>query len=312
MRNSADRRIRAAVGTRAGVALLAVLAAGGCAPARSGSLGPAPTAGAPTGASPPASTSVPGSPPATAPSAPGPGTATSGVQPHGTVTVQLWLTRDGRIVPTARTRPATPATSRLALAELVAGPTPVEAAARLGTGLPPGTTPDIVGISGGVETVRFPDAFYAGDPTAVRLRRAQVVYTLTQFPTVSRVAFLSGTGPRGGAEGRADYADLLPPIVVTGPVIGQSVGSPVVVTGTAEVFEATVNVRVLDAAGREVGAAFTLASCGTGCQGRYRVAVPYRLAAAQPGTVQVFEISPRDGSRINAVAVPVVLAVAGV
>jgi hypothetical protein len=292
------------------VALLTVvaLAAAGCSTARSGSLGPAPTAPPPSLVVP--STAVPSaampssalpSPVTGAPAQPG------SAPPLGTVIVQVWLVRDGKITPSSRTRPATVATSRLTLTELAAGPSPDEAAAGLATAFPAGTAFDIVGIDRGVETVSFGPAFYTGDAGAARLRRAQVVYSLTQFPTVSRVAFQSGGEPRGGPSGRADYADLLPAIVVTGPVIGQQVPSPVTVTGTADVFEGTVNVRVLDGAGREIATAFTTATCGTGCRGDYSVTVGYRLAAAQAGTVEVYEISPRDGTRSHTVAVRVTL-----
>ncbi|KAB1937299.1 hypothetical protein F8271_19435 [Micromonospora sp. ALFpr18c] len=127
--------------------------------------------------------------------------------------------------------------------------------------------------------------------------------TVTQFPTVRQVRF------DGGAPlGRASYTDLLPPIVVTGPVPGDRVSAPLTVTGTADVFEATVSVRALDAAGREVASGFGTAGCGSGCRGGYRVVVGWRTTREQRGTVEVYEVSARDGSRINTVAVPVVLA----
>ncbi len=286
---------------RAVVAATALLLlATACAPSRSGSLGPAPTAAAPTstgptGAGPPATTAPsPTDRPTTAP----PTTSAAGTGRPTTLTLELWYVRDGRIAPTRRTRPATMATSRLALTELAAGPTPAETAAGLVTLLPDGA--EVSRIADQVATVRLPDA---PDPTTARLREAQVVYTLTQFPTVRRVAF--GADPPAG---RADYADLLPAIVVTGPVIGDRVTSPVTVTGTAEVFEATVSVRVLDAAGHQVATAFTTATCGTGCRGAYRVAVAYRLSREQPGTIEVYEVSAVDGSRTKLVAVPVTLA----
>ncbi len=296
------------------VALLVavLLAAAGCSGGRSGTLGPAPTAANPTS---PGTTPGPaGTPSGPAPSstsgtaAPGPGTPAPGDTrpgaPPGTVTIELWFTHAGKIVPTRRTRPATAATSRLALTELVAGPSPVEASAGLVTGLPAGTTFDVVRIAGGVATVNAAPVFYSGGGDAVRLRQAQVVYTLTQFPTVSKVGFQSGGQPVG----RGDYGDLLPAIVVTSPVIGQRVGSPVTVAGTADVFEATVTVRILDASGRELATAFTTATCGTGCRGDYSVGVGYRLGSEQNGTVEAYEVSAKDGSRINLVAVPVTLA----
>src|SRR5207247_2508559 len=103
---------------------------------------------------------------------------------------------------------------------------------------------DVIGVSGGVATVDFAPGFYSGGRDAARLRQAQVVYTLTQFATVSRVGFQSGRQPVGAPVGRADYADLLALIVVSTPSIGDRVSSPVNVVGTANVFEATVSVRL--------------------------------------------------------------------
>ncbi|MCG5472490.1 GerMN domain-containing protein [Micromonospora sp. LAH09] len=214
------------------------------------------------------------------------------------MTIELWLVRAGQLVPTTRARPATLATSRLALTELAAGPTPAEAAAGLTTLVPAGI--EVSRITDGTATLRVPSV---GDPVRRRLREAQVVWTLTQFPTVRQVS-LDGARPVG----RSDYADLLPPIVVTSPTAGERVAAPLVVTGTATVFEATVSVRVLDAAGREVATGFGTASCGSGCRGGYRVVVAWPTAREQQGTVEVYEVSAHDGSRIHTTAVPVILA----
>ncbi|GAA4563096.1 hypothetical protein GCM10023176_06320 [Micromonospora coerulea] len=289
---------------------LLVLLATGCAPARTGTLGPAPAGASPTvsaaptsaGAGPTPATGAPSRrPPATSPGTTTPA-ASEEPSPNGTITVQLWFARDGKLVPTRRTLPATLATSRLALTELAAGPSAAEAAAGLTTVVPAGG--QVVRIADRVATLALPAGFDAGDAATVRLRRAQVVWTLTQFPTVGRVAFTPGDA---APTGRGAYADLLPAIVVTAPAVGDRLASPVTVTGTAEVFEATVSVRILDAGGREIGTAFTTAACGSGCRGDYRATVGYRLAAAGPGTVEVYEVSARDGRRINVVRIPVLL-----
>ena len=250
--------------------LIAVLTAAltlcACGPDRSGTLGQAPT-GAPqsqTTAAPAPDGQTPPPPSTGGPAEPG---GPAPTQSTGrTVTVQLWFTRDGTIVSTRRTRPYTLATSRLALAELIAGPSRAEAAAGMTSTVPPDTAGTIAGISGGVATVSFPPAFYAGGRTTVRLRQAQVVYTLTQFPTVSRVALQSAGEPVAAPVRRSDYADLLALIVVSDPVLGQRVSSPVTVAGTANVFEATVTLRLLDASGREIATRFTTATCGSGCR----------------------------------------------
>ncbi|MFE9692962.1 Gmad2 immunoglobulin-like domain-containing protein [Micromonospora sp. NPDC005806] len=283
-----------------------LLLTAGCAPARTGTLGPAPAAPTTrTGATPGSPSPVPSTSRQT-PSASAAPSSTASPGPDGTITVQLWFTRDGKLVPTRRTLPATLATSRAALTELAAGPSLAETATGMTSLIPPGV--QVSRIAGHVATLAPPTGFDSGGAATVRLRRAQVVWTLTQFPTVRRVAFTStDTAPTG----RDDYADLLPPITVTGPSIGDRVTSPITLTGTAEVFEATVSVRVLDGAGREIGTAFTLATCGSGCRGDYRVSVRYRRATAGPGSIEVYEVSARDGSRINVVAIPVILAASG-
>ena len=290
-----------------GVPMLVVtLLLGGCGTPRSGDLGPAPAA-PPTSAAPtdrpdptPTPTAAPMPPPTDRPPRPS-ASASTGERRPDTVIIELWYVRAGLLVPTRRTRPTTVATSQLALTELAAGPAPAEAAAGMTTLLPAGV--EVTRIVDGVATLRVPAA---DDPGQRRLREAQVVWTLTQFPTV-RLVRLDGAAPVD----RADYADLLPPIVVTGPIPGERVATPLVVTGTASVFEATVSVRVLDAAGRQVAAGFGTASCGSGCRGGYRVVVGWRTAREQKGTIEVYEVSARDGTRINTMAVPVVLTPGG-
>src|SRR2546429_6191787 len=99
--------------------------------------------------------------------------------------------------PTTPSRPASRASWRLALAELAAGPSTVERTAGLDTAIAAGTLFEVEGIAGGTATVACPASFLADDGPALRLRQAQVVYTLTQFPTVSRVAFRAGGGSAG-------------------------------------------------------------------------------------------------------------------
>lgn len=286
--------------------IIAVLAAAltGCA-AQSGSLGtapPAPSESTPAAASPGpggSATPTPGAPGAAEPGAPG---SADGAAPPagaaGTMSVQVWLTRSGALWPSQRTVPRTAATSRAALDALAAGPNGAERSAGVGSAVPAGTRLGVT-IAGGQATVTGPAGF-AGD----RLRQAQVVYTLTQYPTVSRVRFAGASG----SVGRGDFADLLRPVVAYRPVIGQRVTNPVTVSGTANVFEATVTVRVLDAAGREVGTAFTTATCGSGCRGTYAIAVRYRVAGPQAGTVEAYALSAEDGSPQHVVRVPVTLA----
>ncbi|MCP2327711.1 hypothetical protein HDA40_006218 [Hamadaea flava] len=283
------------------VAIVVLATVAGCTP-KSGTVGDAPTGAPPTSAA-----ATPTVPPTESPSSAPTPDATASSRPAGTITISLWLVRNGRIAYTQRTRPTTQSTSQLALTELATGPTTVEASAGLTTGFPGGTTFRIVGISDGVETVSFSPGFYDGGRDAARLRQAQVVYTLSQFSTVTKVAFQRDGTALAAPVGRADYTDLLPAIVVTNPVIGQRRGSPITVAGTADVFEATVNIRVLDAAGKQIATTFTTATCGSGCRGSFSVRVSYRVGRAQAGIVEVFWISPNDSSHSDVVRIPVTL-----
>jgi hypothetical protein len=99
----------------------------------------------------------------------------------------------------------------------------------------------------------------------------------------------------------------LPPIAVALPQRDTVVQSPVVITGSANVFEATVSIRVLDETGTMIAEAFTTATCGTGCRGDFSADLDFAVDHDQPGTVQVFESSAMDGSMINTVEIPVTL-----
>jgi hypothetical protein len=66
-------------------------------------------------------------------------------------------------------------------------------------------------------------------------------------------------------------------------------------------------VRVLDQAGREIARTFTTAACGTGCRGDYSVTISYSVPRQEPGVIEVFESSARDGQPANVQQIPVTL-----
>jgi len=112
-------------------------------------------------------------------------------------------------------------------------------------------------------------------------------------------------------EGRPGFAVAataeLPAIAVALPQSGMLVRSPVTITGSADVFEATVNIRVLDANGEVIAESFAMATCGTGCRGDFSTQIDVPIGTEQPGTIQVFEYSAKDGSMIDTVEIPVTL-----
>jgi hypothetical protein len=282
------------------ISLIAVALAGtiaaGCGSDNAGSLGPAPAP------SPPATTTTP--PRTGGPSSPGVGGPNSAA-PAKTATFHIWLVRSGKLFETARTGEQTLAVGKRALDSLLRGPSAAEAAAGVTSALPPDFQLRITDLTDGVATVDV-DPRFSGDD--VGLRRAQIVSTLTQYAGIRGVRFRSAGAPVTDRIFTAqDLEADLPQIIVTSPQIGAVVGNPVVVSGTANVFEATVSIRILDARGKEIAHAFTTATCGSGCRGTYSAPVRYTVSARQRGIVEVYESSAKDGSRIHVQEIPVTL-----
>lgn len=117
------------------------------------------------------------------------------------------------------------------------------------------------------------------------------------------------TEPGAVTSGGPPGADGQPAIVVEAPAAGARVTSPVTVSGTADVFEATVTVILLDADGNELARDFTTATCGTGCRGDFSLELPFEVPAEQPGTIVVQDEDVEGGGTPPHVAeVPVTLA----
>ena len=256
-------------------------------------------------------------------------TGTPTANPPGqTVTLEVWfafmpggsqsISIGPSLFVTHRTVPFTVGVARAALTELLRGPSTEEGVAGISTGIPRGTELLGVSIENGTATVDLSGAYASGGGSATMfMRLAQVVYTLTQFPSVHGVLFKVDGKPvttfssegivLEGPQTRKDYRDQLPPILVETPSIGERVSSPVTVSGSADVFEAVVSIRILDANGKVITAAFTMATCGTGCRGTYEKAVRYSVDHTQPGVIEVFEASAKDGSPQFIVTIPVTL-----
>jgi hypothetical protein len=291
------KRLIAASASGLAVAILAAA----CASGHAGSLGPAPK-GVPSSSSPRPTTS-PNAKPTSSPH-PSPTQHPSGGKAF---TYQVWFEQNGKLFVTRRTSPFTVAVGRTALTAMLAGPSSAERAAGVATAIPSGSRLLGLTITGGVATVDLSSEFRpAGSVSALSV--AQVVYTITQYSNVKLVVLRAGgVDLFETAQTRAGYTDDLPAILVESPLIGAVVSNPVTVSGTANVFEATVSLRILDANGNEIARTFTQATCGTGCRGTFSVAVSYRVSSQQRGTIEVYESSAKDGSPINVVSIPVML-----
>lgn len=328
------------------IALGTVLVAGACAPT-AGPLGtpstPAPSADASVEI--PSSDATPGSPfpsgtpgatesPSGSPSTE-PATSTPVVTPTnqpsaaGTTIVRAYFflgsfTGSGGLAPVLREIPATQAVATAAVRALLAGPNAKElgASPAMYTTVPDGTTLLGLAISNGIATVDLSSEFGSGGGTAsVVGRLAQLVYTLTQFSTVTGVRLeldgapvstFSGEGiVLDHPLGRTDFLEQLPNIFVDRPAWGAAAGNPATVSGLANVFEATFRVQVRDAAGGLLADRQVMATCGTGCWGTFSTTIRYGVQKAQWGTLKVYDLSAKDGSPQDITEYPVWLVPAG-
>jgi spore germination protein GerM len=229
-----------------------------------------------------------------------------------------------QIVPAYRQVEQTQAVATAAMKALLAGPTDQERAhdlrvGTLGTAIPERTLLLGINIQNGLATVDLSREFgTGGDLESMALRMGQVVYTLTQFPTVDRVAFrLDGRpikaiegheGTGHDAVGRDAYLDQLPAIFVDSPAWGAPAASVVVASGKANVFEAqfmAALVRWTPEGDRILVQRSVMATCGTGCWGDFQVrfSVP---SSARGGELhlRVWEPSAQDGRPVNVVEYP--------
>ena len=300
-----------------------VLVSAGC--SSSGSLGTVPplepTPEPSLGSIDPDVTPAPSVPTATDEPSSGPG-ATPTPAPSGSSIVRAYFILDGPpgskgLVPYLFTVPKTEAIATAAMNALLAG----SAVQRDGfqpisSAIPPGTKLLGLTIANGVATVDLSGEFAAGGgSSSSQFRLAQVVYTLTQFPSVDTVLFkVDGSvvtvfGSEGivldGPVGRSRFYDQLPTIFVDRPASGAALGNPGRVAGSAQgLFEATFRITLLDGAGKTVADQQAMAACF--CEsGTFDVTVAYTVPKAQWGTLRVWDGSAKDGTPENVREYPV-------
>jgi germination protein M len=214
-----------------------------------------------------------------------------------TTTLRVYLIRDGKVGPVGRAVPPTQAVATAAIEELLKGPSSEEAGIGLTTSIPDGTTLGTVSIAAGVATVTL-----SPEPSN-DAARAQVVYTLTQFPTVGSVRF----GAAGAPVGRADFEAETPRILVEAPLPFDTVTSPVRIAGTSDTFEANFTAELVAADGTVLDKHFVTATSGSGTRGTYASTLTYPAGTTGSATVKVWEPSAENGQPLGAVEIPVQL-----
>jgi len=208
-----------------------------------------------------------------------------------TMAVETYFYRGAALRPVVVRVPRSQAVATAAVRALIEGPP-----AGWRTAVPRGASLLGVEVASGTATVVLSHDL----DSAPRTVQAQLVYTLTQFPSVRRVRISTGLGhaavPLADGSGRtllrpatrADYSDLTPAaqIFVATPLRGTTVSSPVRVSGTASVFEATLVLEVWSGGKRleqrSVTASAGAPERGTWTQSLDLAPASYRLVLYEP------------------------------
>lgn len=214
--------------------------------------------------------------------------------PTATTDVRVYFLRDERLV-VAHREVAGPAVLRGALEALLAGPTTAEQAAGDTTTVPAGTAVRGVNLVDGEATVDLTGEFGTGGGSlSMTARVAQVVFTATQFPNVDRVTFWIDGEPIDalGGEGliltepqrRMDVSrELTGSVIIDSPQPGDTVTSPIRVTGEGDVYEAQFPIEIWRD-GVQIGGLAPVTAGAMGTWGTFDVTID---VDAPPGPIQI-------------------------
>ncbi|UXY31748.1 GerMN domain-containing protein [Streptomyces sp. HUAS TT20] len=241
-------------------------------------------------------------------------TAPSGSGSPRQISTSVYFLNGEHMSPAPRTVPA-PATATGAVRALLAGPSRYERLHHRTTAIPSGTALHSIAVHDHVATVDLSSRYDDGGGTlSLRARLAQVVFTVTRYPSIDKVRFeldgkpVSSFGGEGivlnEPVGRADFEDVSPAVLVESPLIGDGVSSPLRVRGSADTFEAEFRLKLTDTSGHTAADVLVRATSGTGTRGTFDVSFPYKAARSGPGLLTAYYVSPKNGRPVTVDTVP--------
>lgn len=222
----------------------------------------------------------------------------------------IYMVREVHIVSTTDAKKA-------ALEELIKGVPETKGAFRV---LPESTRIHNIKVDNGLATIDFSSEVLNANVGSAEeaLGISSIVNTLTEFPEIERVSFTVNGKIDERTQDWWGHVGLYeqpferniskvwePAIWVTSPSPGQKVSSPLTVTGTACVFEAAISLRLVTSEGEKLAEIFTTAASGAPDRGTFEVEMDFSRPDSGAGYLEVFSHSPKDGSEINMVRVPV-------
>ncbi|HEX5694947.1 MAG TPA: GerMN domain-containing protein [Acidimicrobiia bacterium] len=223
------------------------------------------------------------------------------------------------LLPMTRQAPATRAVARAAMDQLLAGPSGAERAGvpSISTSIPDGAKLLGLTIADGIAVVDLSSGFAADDDAAaVAQRVAQVVFTLSRFPSVQEVLFrqegVDIEVPTGDGQlvsrpvNIGDYLQFAAALHVEEPGYRGQGGNPLRVTGFGSVFEASFNYALTDDDGLIIAEGISMTNNGTGWGG-FDFTIDYQVDRQQIGALIVWAHSAEDGSQIDVREYPVAL-----
>jgi hypothetical protein len=223
--------------------------------------------------------------------------------------VSLYFVSGERVVPVGREVPAGDLDA-VATALLV-GPLPIDAAVTtpsVTTEIPASVEVRSVEIEGSDASIDLSEAFLAESGSlSVRLRLAQLVYTLTSLGDVERVALsVEGEPVTMIGDGleienpltREQYAVVAPEVLIESPLPGAPVASPVAIVGSTMLGETSFAIRITDPQGDLIAEEMLVSGSDPAT---FDVEVAFETSAEGTGSVDaVLE----DGSSVMHILVP--------
>lgn len=115
--------------------------------------------------------------------------------------------------------------------------------------------------------------------------------------------------PSGGASDIKPAPEHPEEISIQSPALSEVVsGGTAHIKGVAApIFEQALRVAIVDASGAIVGSSSVIVQGEAGKPGRFEADVPYAVGSEQPGSIQVYFTSPRDGGIVHLSSVEVTL-----
>ena len=221
-----------------------------------------------------------------------------------------YTTDDAYLVREVRSIPYTKNVATAAMTELIKDKKSIFA---------PGTEVLGITIENGLATVNFNEQVLAANVGSAgeALGIQSIVNTLTELPNIEKVAFQVD----GKTEGRTmdwwghvglyeqpfsrDLAKVYEPAIwVTHPTPNQVANVPLLIKGSARVFEGAVSARLLDEKGNILAKSNATAAAGAPERGNFEMSIKFTPPAEGHGVLEVYWASPKDGSMLDVVSIP--------